>query len=788
MTPEDQIDPTTIQQDDFEAERAPVTTHIKLSEAEDKRIVARLDQNYGSSINDHEERLARCREQTKQWREKAGLPGGEEGKSNFRVPITLALCFAKHAREVDALFGPNAGVGAQERGPSDRVTAQRVSIFMKWAVFEQMRALQPIALWALRRLQHGRSFAYVPWRKKTYSKYAKGKSERVVYAEGPEIIPLDNDEIMLPANLQGGASVQTTEWVFRIYDTTPAQMLVDAAENDSYDQDILDENWEKIVRYARQQPTRDDQKDGSKIESEKAEGVERESSSGIVETLRVHECYLRWRMPAEEDRSNRHRLAFNSETGEYEDEGETDTDERTLRDRGGNDFDTARVRDPNTFRDLDNVMREKVQTDLIIRYIPGMKLIVGVQRGDEIYADTPIKRPIMEMALLNDGQYWCMGLIELSEEIEKEMTVLANRTIEAALFSIGPPIFYGPGVGEKFANRKYEPFDLIACVDPTQVKQLQISPNLEPFAQLWLMFQSIYEQLTGITNLAMGRGMDQPNAPRTLGGQRLVMGAGDVRLALDMRMLAEDLRRFLDWVWSLWTMFGSEETFFRVAEGDMTKGIFEHTEMTGDWAPLGQREREGHYDFTMEFADDMQIREGKKQEMIGLAQVLLSIPMVQQDPVAQYRIGQMVCEVFGRDFSEMASQPPPADMPKTPEQEMTMALEGQEIHVHPLDNDASHVADHESRITKMMNAPPEEQDHDALLAMAGHIQEHEDAIIQKRQAQVLVDSLQGMMAAAQSGVQGAMGATPGQGQNPLQAMLGGGGGMPGGAPSPPDQM
>jgi hypothetical protein len=750
-------------------EAAPISTQIRLSKAETERIRLRIDSDYELALDDHNIRLRKCANQEELWRQKAGLSGGETGESNFRVPIVTALLFAKHAREIDAMFGPKAAVQATPRGPSDSKTSKRVSIAMSWQFFENMKCIKPVALTALRRLKHGRSFMFVPWENRFYSKYVNGQMTRVKYASGPVIEPLDNDDIMLPADVQGGDTVQTARWVMRKYRTSPTDMLLQDnepggpqnPEGDWYQG--IEENFQKIVEYGRRGIDRymGSNSDQSKAVMDRDEGVARDMTSSIREYVVVEEHYIRWRMA----------------TADEDTQDLPADDEASLENAAIDSESPARTElPPGTFKDQDGVVREMLETDLVVRYIRDLNLIVGVQRLAELYPDTPNKRPILELALLNDGQYWCQGLIELTEEIEIEMTVLANKLIEAVGMSIAPPIFIEPTVGENFMNRKYGPYDLIPVGNAAGVKQMDIRPQVEPFAQLWLLFQQIYEQLTGLSQGVFGRAMDQPNAPRTLGGQRLVAAAGDVRLALDMRMLSEDLNKLLEWVWDLWRMMGSEEEFYRVAEGDATKGLFEHGEVTDGQAELNAKEREGQFDFSFEFADDMQVREGKKQEILLVMQTLAGLPIVANNPAAQYWLAVDFCEIFGIDFTRYMEEPPKLFTAREPSLEWTLLLQGEKIQVHPNDNDQEHITDHENRISKMGTAPPEDQDWDAMIAMQEHIQEHQQQLQMKQQAQEVMQGLQALVQTAQAGMgmapQGAPGPQQGQ-QNPLAMLMGG---------------
>lgn len=819
--------PDAATDDDQAAEQPPISTQLKLSREELDALKSRITSDYLGAIQDHKVRMLKCAEQERMWREIEGLLGGAEGKSNFRVPLTTALLMAKHAREVDALFGNNAAVNAMSRGPTDANFSKRVGLAMTWQLYENMRALKAIALWSLRRLKHGRAFAKIPWEKKFYNSTkidddpdspTNGQriTRRVVYHSGPAIYPLDNDHIILPASVDGRTnfdSVQNAAFLHHRYWDTPTNMLLNESEpdgpqneNGDYYQGIS-ANWERIVRYARMGRDRDSEQDSTQIEKDLAAGVNGgTASTNSTEQVEILEAHMKWRRWVTEgsdgqgiqqgdgtvvDSGQQENASAGSavaepiagsaipsqasETGEGTEYLATGGEAADLADAGST---VGRSFDDGTFIDTDGRRKQMVESNLIVRFIRGLNLIVGVQDADEVYPDTPIKRPFFELALLNDGQYWSMGLIELAEQIEYEMTVLANQCIQASDMTIGPPVFYNPTVGEAAVTRKYEKFDLIPTTDPNAIKQLQINPNIEPMAQLWLMFQSLYEQLTGITNLTMGRGMDQPNAPRTLGGQRLVMGAGDVRLALDMRMLSEELKLPLDWIWDLWQMNGSEQEFYRVAEGD-SQGLFKHGEINNGWATISAKEREAHYDFSLEFADDAQVKEGKKQEILALVAAVASFPYVQQNVLVQYRLLTDLFDRFGLDFTKYASEPPPPFLPILPAEAWTKLLEGEEVHVHPDDDDQAFIDDLEMRVMAMFNGPEEDRDMDAMLKARDLIAAHQQALVAKQQMAEVKQALGTMVAAAQLGGGQAKNGAPTDLMGMLAGLAGGGGQPPG---------
>lgn len=822
------------QPDDGQQQPRPehhLSTQLQFSDAELKALSLKIEDDYRESLDHMQEVNAKRAMERADRRRKVGMDGGEMGGSNFRPPVTPALLSSKHAREVDAL-GTGASVTAVPRGPTDANVSDRVALAMNWQLQENMQAVKPLALAILRRLEHGRSYMFVPWERRFYNRTVNGKTERVLWREGPGIHVLDPDDAIVPPSAQGDDTVQTMEYFGRRYRTTPTDMLLMESEpggpqnpNGDWYQGVT-RNWEKIVRAARRQTMRDSEKDYTKIEDDRDEGVNRDYGSTAsrhqIGHLTVLEWYCKWRkwVTKGEGKDEHARLDENDYlSGDRDSSGplsdastlglrsnsglqdETAVEGTEYLETGGEAADLAdagqdigRSYPDGTFVDkTDGQRKQMIEMDLIVRKVidmSGAESIVGVQDASEVYPDSPMKRPIISLAFLNSGQFHGQSFIEAVEEIEVEITKLINQIIDATDFTIKPPIAADPIAGQNLADSQYRAGQIIWTTRPEAMKQLSIRADFSIFAELMLFYQQLYEQLTGISQIAMGRGLDAPNAPRTLGGQRLIMGAGDVRLALDMRMLSEDLKPLLHWIWDLWRMFGNEQQFFRVAEGD-AQDLFDHGELKQGFAELTDKERQGYYDFTLQFADDMQVKEGKKQEYLSFGSFLMSLPAFQKDDVAQHRYAKKFGELIGIDFSEFQDEPPPLFVPNTPESAWTKLLEGQTVHAHPGEDDQAHIEYLTKAFETMYYGPEAEKDQRALLAVPDLIGEHQQAIIVKQQ-QAMQQAQQGLVQAA-----AAVGADAGH-PDPMaaiqqalqqgQAAQGAQPGMPGGAQPPQGGM
>src|SRR6185436_8211628 len=433
-------DPAALPEDDSSTQALPpMTTQIRLPKRELQRIQSQIESDKSAAESDHDVRMRRNRKRERMWRDKIGLLTSAPDESNFNTQVAASICMAKHAREIEAVFGGQAVIQAVPTAPSDKDSVDKVGVAMTWKVFESMDCERDIALLMLNRLKFGVAHAWVPWSVDRYSKFKRdpqtgqGAVERIVYREGPAVQVLDEDNILTPAE-PAAKNPDDFSWIIIRSFETPAKLLQDEQENDLYFG--VQKNWDKILKASRQGIIRDSTSDQVAEERDKAEGVQRDSASSTREGLEVWRWFAKWRLPVEgmdegasgdEDLMDDDNLA--PSRIKYQTDGDSISDEPEII--------------PGAFKDHDGTWREMEETDIEIAYLPalGRDGIIGAQRLDEKYPDSPKKRPILRFALIHDGSYYPPGIMELIEEVQAEINALVNRTIEAVDMAIGPPIF-----------------------------------------------------------------------------------------------------------------------------------------------------------------------------------------------------------------------------------------------------------------------------------------------------------------------------------------------------------
>lgn len=660
---------------------------LKLPKNEVSRLAIKVQQDFFNAVSDHDRRISRWQEYYTRWRNRTELPAlGEEDKSNYRVPLTQWHVFTKWAKELASLFGDDSEVTAKPVGADDQRRVRKIARFMTWRLFDSMKISNAAAVFLFRKILFGRSVAYAPWIRETFLvPMDDGSEQEMVHYDGPGFEPLWPDDFVVPA--EDVRSLQDFSFVLRKHRQTPEQLL--AGEEEGRYQGIED-NWELITNFSSDRQQRDWYNDQIKREKDLAEGVTYEQSLSASQSLIVYDWYGKWR-----------RL-----------KGKQDGSETNWDRRG------------------------KHESDLLIRYIPALNLVVGAQDLAFMYPTAKNRRPFVEAALTYDGSYWGMGFGELLYTMEQELTNTFNLSTQAMQFSVGPVIFYRPGMGIEPETTQYEPCSMIATEDPGSVKVVTFAADLEPAIQKAQEVISFSERVTGQTDQNMGRAVDRPNAPRTARQTMALLEEGDVRASLDMNTLRESWGEILEHFWALERMYGSPKTFFRVTEED-AGGLFP-TSQGGAW--LSEPDRDGKYDFDLKLATSTYSKEANKQNQLALYQIDLQNPLVVNNPRALWFVLDKIHKAFGDDrFADMIPEPPDIGLPVNPREEWTRCLEGEEIFVNPMDNDQLHMADHNRRLQEASEDP--NYNPRAYNEMALHVQEHIRQMQQKKLMAELVSRL-----------------------------------------------
>ena len=685
--------------------KTKANTHLKLPDAERERLKQRIIDDLQRASQDHKTRMARFGQYYRAWRARTDpKPAKDKRKPNFRVPLTQWHIYARLAKEIAALFGKDAEIVVEPVGPSDSKVVKKIALYMNWRVFKSMKLVKPFIEFVLRKIIFGRSIAYCPWVRETYTlpsrwpkflaklieKIIKNAGGReVVHYEGPGFTPLWPDDIVVPA--ERARTIHEFSFVVRKYNEALNPLL--GGQGTIYEEFSPDLKQRLVTLAHEDHNASEDESDGREVEVQLAdgEGVIYDNAPSARDGVRVYEWYGRWHML----KGKQQDVDVNDMSG-----------------------------------------REALQTDLVVRYCPRLREILGVQDLAEQYPLRKDRRPFVETSMLSDGAYWSAGFAEMLKEPEAELTATQNLGVEAGQYSVGPVIFAKPAAGTDAEVVRYAPFTIYPSDNPQQdVHVVNMRPDFSFVTIYSQAVMSFAERVTGQGDLQLGRSGDRPTSPRTVGQTVALLDEGNVRIELDTQVLRADMAEILAHFWSLDTTFSPGEQFFRVTEEEAGP----HFAVTGGGAKLLRAEREGEFDFDIKFATSAINKQIERDRAVQLYDASMQNPIVAANPNALWKVTNRLFEAFGQfNFRELVPEPPEPDRPLRPSEEHVMLAQGEEIHVNPLDADQQHLVEHRAKYERALEEHRAQTeagslpDPTFLEVLSAHYQEHIAQIREKK--------------------------------------------------------
>ena len=640
----------------------PKSFQIPLSLSEQALLINRIEQDFLLAKASHLAYNERCAGWMKKWEARVERPkAGDELKPNHTVPLIQWQCFNKLARDMQALLGDDAEITARATGPTDAAKVAKIGRYMTSRVFDQMELISPLCVFEFRRILNGWACAYRPWLKREFTTLENGKPKRVCDYEGPGFIPLEPDDVMVPPE-RGVTSIHDFSYVIRRVRVTVDDLI--RGDGTLYQGTSDPEMAAKLLSWAEQGPSNDytlEGQDPVRTEREKSEGVNYDAFMYGRRSLWMWEWYGKW---------------------------------RPLK---------GRLKAATAENDLQR--RELFEADWVVKLIPGLREIVGVQDLLELYPKMRRRRPFVESTLIKDGTYRPKGFGALLEDIEDDLTANSRLFQAAGELSVWPIIFFKPGGGMKPGSFRLEPGQAIPTEDPSSVNVISLKPNLEFAAERQNDLITTAERVTNINDQSMGRAMSQPNAPKTATGQLALIEEGNVRAYLDSTVLREDMEEIIGDFWDLdCDLVPRTEPglFFRVTE-QQANGLFDVRQGGAFMTP---KEFGGRYDFRLKFATSVWSRQARKQDILAFIQVAMQNSLIAQNPAALWELTNRLAREMGiLDFSTMVPRPAELDRPKAPDEEWTEILEGDYVSPNPQDNDQFHLTEHHKQLEEERKDP-----------------------------------------------------------------------------------
>jgi hypothetical protein len=600
----------------------------------------------------------------------------DERKKVARVPLIQEQVLTKISKEYGAIFGAGSQIIADPRGDQDARLAHKVGTMMSYKFLHAMKPQRELVQFIFHRNLLGRAIATLEYGTKNYMTLDQtGKRVMEPYYKGPIMRCCAADEIVT-APTQNVRSIQEFPYVIYRQRISFPRLLQNIREGKFYK--ISSDHLQRLRDTADGTAENDAQYDTTQSVTAEAEGLLYGMSSG---------------------RSGRGRLQV-----------------------------------WNYYASVD--LGDGTEEEVVIRMEPETEIILSCHSLVEMYPKLVHRRPFVEGALLPLGGYWSMGLAQMFSMDEDELSANMNLFRHAGQMSVFPPIAVDPTSGTKADAINLEAGRAFDCNNANGIKQIEIrfDPNYTILNDQ--MTRAGMERRSGISDYTQGRDISRPTAPDTATGTIALMNAGNERIGFDVQMLDIDISEMIERIYLLETTMGDPEEWYRVTEEDSRDIVGAY----GGKFQLTEYERHGMYDFKLRLASGFQEKAARRNMIITTYQLVMANPLVGTNPSALWNItAKLYRELLDENFAEIVPPPPDPGFSLPPKDEWTKMLQGEEVPVHPMDDDRQHLEQH------MIDGAEHEQspqaDQKGLLLMKAHIMEHVKQQNQKRLMQAMVSSI-----------------------------------------------
>ncbi len=637
----------------------PRTKQLALSEQEKTLLEARITQDYQDDSADFANRNKAMKRWYRLWRNAMDTNGfPEQESSNFSIPLCLWIIKAILAKELDALLGEESEIVVSPIGKSDSTRQEKVKKWINWRIKNSLKLYTPFYDYLLQKRIFGTTIGNLVWKTKARNvKKMVPEKQEPLLQEGtdpitklPMVVSVPQLDKMVAREVEVIDYDGPTFTVENLEDwVLPANAkdldcdhfvrilklttdeMLDLADEGKFDKTVLDDE-ENWKKLRHLAETGHPDQNISGSEREVTEEKKAQEGLPSVPTGREEQVLVHnW--------VGRFRLGIT--------EKKPEGDKRT--------------------------------TEIVVFYQPDTKLILGACRLVDIFPDG--RRPyILSQATRDVNKIWGIGDCEMLEPINSEMDALHQLAMDAGAGAIGPVVFYEPGSGYNPQSHKIEPWTAIPTANANGIKVVNLGQiQLGPYILLMRQLESFVERVMAISDPQMGRQSSQPNAPRTLGQQQILQGESNVILLLGIRLERESMRELLQRIWEMDKRWLPKPYFFRVTEED-----------PGD--VLTEEDMQGDYDFDIGPVTMVSNRSQRMQETMQLLTILLQLQMPQ--PLMAL-VKKIAVKLGHPDVAKLMPDMEAMQPPSTPEEENTRLIQGETVHVHPMDKHPSHIAVHE---------------------------------------------------------------------------------------------
>lgn len=675
----------------------PTIKQLKLSDEEREKLLQQILKNWNQDSWDMEPRANAMTRWIRLWRAATDdNPFPAQDKSNFHVPLVLWQILQKVSKEFSMIFGEDAEIVVRPMGETD---ARRVEKVRKWINYRVSNLDLKRKYYDHNTLKqiYGTGLAFCPW-------VEKKRSVKHIETVIDEVL----EDAVDPAT---GLAIKVPRQVPRVVETVKEVI-------DFQGIDLIPENIEDWALPKAGGPTLEDK-----------DHFTRRLRLTVDQILDLRdEGKLNGDIFDKEFIENLYHLAASTKTN-YQSGADAGKQVRMERDaQAGEPSYPIGSEDRIVFYNWFGKFRRegKERAEQVVAFvIPDLQKLVGAVRLVDMYPDGRL--PFIKAELIRDpNRFWGIGVPELMESINYEMDMHHNIVTDAGMMSVGPMGAYRPMSGfvpEKF---KYEPFTFIPVNDVNADVKLFPTPtvNVSAYALFIPQLLAMTERILGLTETQMGRQFSGPNAPRTVGQQVLLQTESNQRLALDLELERDVVRKFLRRVWEYDKRFLPKPIFFRVTEED-----------PGD--VLTEEDMQGDYDFDIGPPTAASNRATLTQEMLQAYSMIANDPIAMQNPGLKLAfMRKILVRLHQEDLVPFLPDAKDMQPPQSADSENIRILQGEDVDPHPADNHVQHIERHRYFVEQQLLAWEKNIPgiltvfdlHGAVARAQSHIAEHEQAM------------------------------------------------------------
>jgi len=563
-----------------------------------------------------------------------------ENASNLMLPLTQVACDAIRAQEFDAMLSNDPKVVGMEF--SDYQLAEDLSSYYFDFYFKEISPLITWGTdWLLDTIVGGTGLVKIRQNQDYFVRRKDEIEEQVKTRKRSYEDPITGENIQIdepyvePRRVERATIEQVDLTEVENVDIASVYVAPDTGPSLEYPvcrwyYQKLNLTWDDMLERRRHgYDIPDDLKGhlGERNVSEKeraARARESVSESAVDSTIEVLEYYMRWPLPA------RYMKEVREEPGETEEVEQTEGDE------------------------------DGVPEEIVVTYCPPAKKILLIRPLSRVTPDG--RRPHVPLHYQRIPRlFYGLGVPAKLRHLNAAMNAQWNQRMNWGSLSVMPWGFYSPGLTDLLPDiGAIKPGQLIPTMDPRGVNfpRLQGDPNFWISADQQL--QSWAEKVSNVSDYNLGRAPQTPNAPRTRGGQAMMLQQSNIGFSLLVGLHAQGFLEVFRRVHAFHKRYAKPGDVYRVLNKET--GALQQKSIKS-----GMFDREVDFQFVLN--PNRYLQQQQKQVLFGMTMQAM-MQALQIPPLAQ-SIRTALADLYAsyqmRNFDSIW---PPELMPQIQQQQM----------------------------------------------------------------------------------------------------------------------